>query len=687
MKINVEYLKRFVAFDLEDGQLRELLAGVGLETAEIQQIGGETVLDLETTPNRPDWLSHYGIAREIAAKDERLRFTPMDLSAATLSAVPQGDAAAQPTANFAIHVEDPADCMRYSGCIIRDLKVKESPPGVQKLLVSLGLRPINDIVDASNLVMMTCGQPLHIFDLERLQGDQVRVRRARKGETLRLLDERDVALDENHLLIADASRPLALAGIMGGLDSGIGPRTRHIFIESACFDPVVIRRGARSLGLKTDASYRFERGMDAEATLPALRMALILLSRSQGRALAPDFFQDVYPRPQVRTDLRLEKDFPARLTGMELPAAACAAILGRLGFRLRDEGGHWLVTPPSHRVDAEYKEDLVEEIARIHGYDHLTGEMPLAANLVLRVDPERFTIQRLKHQLVDAGFNEVINYVFQSPEENFLADPHGSPLTLKNPLGRDFSVMKNSLLVGLLRNTAANADQGVERVALFEIGRVFGQEGGGVQESRRLAISACGLQQRKDWRQAGQAFDFAWFKSQLAALGRRLRLELAFHRAAHPLFSPACSFEVEVNGRGLGRAGEVAPEPRRRFKLERPVFAAEFDLGAMVAAVPENRFRMWNRYPATRRDFTFLMPKRVSYEELSAAVERLRPAVLESCELTDVFQGAAIPADQVSFSLAFTYRAQDRTLTGDEVNAVHQAFAAKLVENLGLIQR
>ena len=678
MKINVEYLKRFAAFDLDDRALKDLLAGIGLETAETQSIGGETVLDLETTPNRPDWLSHYGIAREIAAKDARLRFTPMELSGVKLP--PASD-------DFSIHIEDAADCRRYSGCIVRDLKVTESPPEVQRLLLSLGLRPINDIVDASNLVMMTCGQPLHIFDLERLQGAQVRVRRARKNETLRLLDERVVDLDERHLLIADASRPLALAGIMGGLESGISAGTRHIFIESACFEPVVIRLGAHALGMKTDASYRFERGMDAEATLPALRMALLLLARSQGRALVPAFFQDVYPRPQLRPAIRLPKDFPSQLTGMEIPATACAAILGRLGFRLRDEGGHWLVTPPSHRVDAEYKEDLVEEIARIHGYDHLTGEMPLAANPVLRIDHERVTVQRLKHQLAGAGFNEVINYVFQSPEENLMADPQGSPLTLKNPLGRDFSVMKNSLLVGLLRNTAANANQGVERVALFEIGKAFGLEGRQVRESRRLAISACGLQQRKDWRQTGLDFDFAWFKSQLASLGRRLRLELAFRRDAQPLFSPSCSFAVEVNGRGLGRAGEIAPEPRRHFKLEKPVFAAELDLAALIAAVPESRFRLWNRYPATRRDFTFLMPMAVSYEELSAAVERLRPAVLESYELTDVFQGNAIPAGKVSFSLGCTYRARERTLTGEEVNAVHLEFVGRLAAQLGLIQR
>ena len=289
MKINIDYLKQFVAFDMDDAALKELLAGIGLETAETLEVDGQTVLDVETTPNRPDWLSHYGIARDIAAKDGTLRFTPMDVSAAELAA---------PDRRF----RHPRRGRRRLPALQRLHRPRRRGQGIgarraDACCFPWACRPINDIVDISNLVMMTCGQPLHIFDLERLQGDQIRVRRARPGETLRLLDERDVSLNENILLIADASRPLALAGIMGGLASGISARTRHIFIESACFDPVVIRRAARQLGLKTDASYRFERGMDVEATLPAMKMALHLLARAQGRKMAPAFFQDVYPRP------------------------------------------------------------------------------------------------------------------------------------------------------------------------------------------------------------------------------------------------------------------------------------------------------------------------------------------------------------------------------------------------------
>jgi phenylalanyl-tRNA synthetase beta chain len=678
MKINIDYLKQFVAFDLHVAALRELLANIGLETAETLAVGDQTVLDIETTPNRPDWLSHHGIAREIAAKDGKLRFTPLDVSGSELTENADG---------FAIHIEDPADCLRYSGCIVRDVAVSESEPGVQKLLISLGLRPINDIVDISNLVMMTCGQPLHIFDLERLQGDQIRVRRARPGETLRLLDERDVSLNENILLIADASRPLALAGIMGGLASGISPQTRHIFIESACFNPVVIRRGARLLGLKTDASYRYERGMDVEATIPAMKMALHLLARAQGRKKTSAYFQDVYPRPLPPPSIRLDKDYPGRLTGIAITEKTSAGILERLGFTLRDESGFWQVQPPSWRVDVSCKQDLVEEIARIHGYEHLQGQMPLSANPALRVDRERGIVQRLKSQLADVGFNEVINYVFQSEEENRMADPKGRPLSLKNPLGKDFSVMKNSLLAGLLKNTAANANQSLERVTLFETGKVFGQQGRKILEESRLAVSAYGCQQKKDWSQAERNFDFPLFKSLLAVLGRRLRLSLTFVGSAHPAFAERCCFAVEVNGRSCGWSGEIAPGFCRYYKLEKPVYAAEIDLAALVAAAGENRFRPWKRFPVVRRDFTFLMARNVSYEELSAQIERLQPETLESYELTDVFRGKSIPADKVSFSMGFTYRAQDRTLTGEEVNAIHREFIGKLVEHLGLIQR
>jgi phenylalanyl-tRNA synthetase beta chain len=678
MRINIDYLREFIAFDLQDSELKELLAGLGLEVAEIMNVAGQTVFEIEITPNRPDWLSHYGIAREIAAKSPQWEFVPMDLSGIDMP---------QKNSGFAVHIEDAADCWRYSGCIVRDISVKDSPPALQKLLASLGLRPINNIVDISNLAMMTCGQPLHIFDLECLRGNEIRVRRAKKNEKVQLLDEREITLDENFLLIADASRPLALAGIMGGLDSGITAKTRHIFIESACFNPLVIRRASRSLGFKTDASYRFERGMDIQATVLALKLALRMIAQDQAQPLQVSFFQDFFPRPTAPPAIRLKKDFPSLLTGIALAPEMSAAILQRLGFQLQEQKDSWKVQAPSHRVDITCWQDLVEEIIRVHGYEHLQSIMPLTVNPNLKVDRERAFVQRLKTQLADSGFSEVINYVFQSPEENQLFGVDMQPLELKNPLGKDFSVLKNSLLAGMLKNTALNANQFMERVALFEIGNVFVRTGVAITEKKQLAVTAFGLLRRKDWKNEQQPFDFPLFKSLLSALCQRLRLDCVFKMATHQAFKVDCCFAIELNGRSAGRLGELSPEVCGFYKLAKPVFAAEIDLPAMLSGMRESRFQMWNRFPWSRRDFTFLMAKNVSYKELSAHIERLQPQVLENYELIDVYQGSSIPADKISFSMAFTYRASDRTLTGDEVNGIHQEFVKKMVEQLHLIQR
>ena len=270
----------------------------------------------------------------------------------------------------------------------------------------------------------------------------------------------------------------------------------------------------------------------------------------------------------------------------------------------------------------------------------------LTVNPVLKVDHERVIAQRLKTQLADSGFNEVINYVFQSPEENQLFDVDPQPLELKNPLGKDFSVLKNSLLAGMLKNTALNANQFMERVALFEIGNVFSRAGAALTEKKQLAVTAYGLLRRKDWRHEQQPFDFSLFKSLLVALCQRLRLACVFKMTTHQAFKTDCCFAIELNGRGAGRLGELSPEVCGFYKLDKPVFAAEIDLPAVFAGMRESRFQMWNRFPWSRRDFTFLMAKNVSYKELSAHIERLKPEVLENYELIDVYQGSSHPGGQ-----------------------------------------
>ncbi len=480
-----------------------------------------------------------------------------------------------------------------------------------------------------------------------------------------------------------ARSPLALAGIMGGLESGVSEQTRDIFIESAHFGPQVIRRGASSLSLKTDASFRFERGSDVGATVAALRLALGLIAEDQDSHISVSFFADQYPGRTESPPVRLPKDFPARFTGVAIPGATCKTILRRLGFQLQDRRDYWEVMVPSFRVDIVSKEDLVEEIIRVHGYEHLRSELPLSAAPTPAPSPERETLASVRAHLTSLGLSEAINYVFQSPEENELFYPGGASLTLKNPLGRDFSVLKNSLLPGLLHNIAFNLHQGLNGVLLFEIGKVFGPLHGD-QEKNYLALALAGQFLKKDWRWPEVAADFHLLKSLLASLFQRLHLGLAFQALVKPGWHPECTFALVSQGRSLGVCGEVSGDCRRLYDNEVPVFAAELELAPLVSLRREERFRMWNRFPAAKRDFSFRIPAALAYDQLRACIEQVRPRELESYELFDVYQGGA---GAISFSLSFTYRSPERTLTSEEVNGLHLRLTGELTRQLGLRPR
>jgi len=681
MKINIAYLKRFVNLEATVGEWKALLTAIGIEVSQISGSGPQTVVEVEITPNRPDWLSHYGIAKEIIAKCPDLKFTPLRTPAVTLS---------RPPREFAVTIDDPGDCPRYSGCIVEDIRFQESPAEVQELLSSLDMRPINNLVDAANLAMLTNGQPLHVFDLDRLEGGQIIIRRARQGEKITLLDNRDLTLDPTHLVIADARRPIALAGIMGGLESGVQPTTRRIFIESACFNPALIRKSARLLGIHSDACYRFERGSDPQATVSSLQLVLKLIVDLSKYPGSVSTFCDIQPHPYQPVKVYLPKTYPAELSGIAIGPEISQSILEHLGFSLQDRGQAWEVRPPSWRVDIAEKQDLAEEVIRVHGYEKLPAVIPASAGTDFTFMPGRRLSQRIKECLIAGGIDEVVNYGFQAPEENRHSDPQGTDIVLKNPLGKDLSVMKNSLLGGLLRNIAHNLNQGQERVALFEINNVFALDANGQpSESETLAIGACGCRQTGNWREPRKEFDFFDFKSLLASLWRRLRISHTMEPFPRPAFREECAFAVRLGEARspAGWIGEVRDEVSRFYQISRPVYFAEISLAAIGEWSRSRGFAMWNRYPASRRDFSFLIAKGVSYAELREAIDRSKPDVLEAYELVDVYSGPNIPADKVSLSLAFLYRGADRTLTNDEVNAAHQELVRKLSAQLHLIQR
>lgn len=678
MRIDLEYLRKFVPLPTDAPQLREILARLGMETAAFETTStGRRFFDLEIFPNRPDCLGHYGVARELAAKLDGAVFTPDDTSSIDLLENRSG---------FTLRIENPVDCRRYCGCIVRNVRIGESPQPVRELLEAFGLRPINNLVDISNIILYTTGHPLHFFDLARLQDRRIEIRRGRPGEKIVLLDERQIDLDERFLIIADGKRPVALAGIMGGLDSGVTDATVDLFIESAWFDPVVIRKAARFLGIQSDASYRFERGADIENTIPSMKLALKWIAADQGQ-LDISYFQDLYPGKSDSVSVKLDKDFPQIYSGMDLPASVCENVLLRLGFRLSDGGDHWLVSVPTHRVDVVIREDLVEEIIRHHGYDRLNSVVPRTAQSNVRSQRERDWMLGVKHHLTSCGCSEVINYVFQAPEENRLFSADDLPIELKNPLGKDFSVMKNSLLCGLLRNIAFNFDAGTSQILVFETGKTFFRRMEEPAEKNDLAIAASGLFTRKNWKTDEQPFDFFAFKSLVSSIFKRSHLDHAFRKGARTGYDPGCCFAIEVNGIPAGWLGQVGSEACEFYKLESAVFAAEIEVAALISQVGENRFKSWNRFPLSKRDFSFWIVRTIPYERLRSVIDELKPQTLESFELFDVYEGAGSPGERVSLSMSFSYRSPEKTLTSEEINAIHQDFVGRMISRLDLIQR
>ncbi|MDQ1351831.1 MAG: phenylalanyl-tRNA synthetase beta chain [Acidobacteriota bacterium] len=685
MRLNADYLKTFVNIDMAAPQLKDLLVSVGMEVEEVIDHNGTPVFEIEITPNRPDWLSHYGVAREIYAKQPQLKLAPLELYQFEKEISREG---------FSLFIEDSSDCGRYSSCIVRDVTVKESSPWLKNLMESLGLKSINNIVDISNITLMTLGHPIHIFDLDKLADGQIIVRRGKQGEKLVLLDEKIVDLTSEHLVIADKEKSVALAGVMGGLETGVAAGTKNILVESAYFDPVRIRKTAKQLDLRTDASYRFERGADILATPAAIKIFLHMLSQDHGTPLNITWYHDLFPRTVTPQRVTLKKDYPSIYTGIDIPMDICGQVLKHLGFKPEDQGDQWEVEVPSYRVDIYGKQDLVEEIIRIYGYDKMESAIPLSLNTVVRMDKKREFIQAAREYLTASGLYEVINYSFHSPEENqrfSAAHPQfHSVLELKNPIGKDFSVMRNSLIPGLLRNTALNFNQSLNRVALFEFGRVFGIHDNKIQEEDYLGISASGEYARADWQtKKTQPFDLYIFKSILAALFKKLFPEanVSFVEKEFPFFISGTGLTIVLNGVQAGYMGEITRDILEADKIALPVFAAEMKLETLLQTLKENHFSTWNRYPSTSRDFSFLIDRKIKYTQLETAIREIKPDTLESWELTDLYDGKNIPPGQVSFSMNFAYRGKDRTLVSDEVNAIHIDFTAQLSKRLNLTRR
>ncbi len=645
------------------------------------------VMEISITPNRGDALSMLGVARDLAALTGR----PLTLPQVVLEEhQPPMEQEAR------ITISDPEGCPRYAARLVREVEIGPSPVWMADRLMAAGIRPINNVVDVTNYVLMERGQPLHAFDFRRLSGGRIDVRRARAGERFTTLDGQERELEEGMLLICDGERPVALAGVMGGLNSEIEPDTREVLIESAFFDPISIRRTSKRLGLSTEAAYRFERGIDRQGCLAAADRAAQLMAQLAGGKVAAGFL-DIYPRPYQAPRLTLSVKRTAAFLGLELEPDQVARRLRSLGLAVEHQPGQdqMVVEPPAFRTDLERPVDLTEEVARLVGYDRIPASPPLAP---LSARPRAWN-QRVRERARDLmaaqGFDEAISMSFAHPEaveEMALApeDPRRRVVKLMNPLSEDQSVLRTSLLPGLLAAAGRNLRHRVNRVALFEVGKVFWDRPGEKQprEPSRLMGILCGLAEPVAWWTGEKPVSLAHARGAVEYLLEGLGLkEVGFpiQEGFSPYLDPAQCCLVCQGDKRLGELGRLRDKLARAYDIDKPVFVFELDLDLLVELASDKKtYRPLPRYPEVVRDVALVVDHRVpAGEVLEAAGRPGRKKArrwLQAVELFDLYQGKPLPKGKKSLGLRFHYRSERRTLTEDEVIPEHQAIVQNLLE-------
>lgn len=652
----------------------------------------DTLIDIDLTPNRGDCLGVRGLAREVGVLNDAVVTEPL------IEPVP-----ATIDDRFPVTVADPEGCPRYLGRVLRGVDVSRPTPGwmVEKLRRS-GLRSIDAVVDVTNYVLLELGQPMHAFDLDRLSGG-IEVRRARAGERLTLLDGTDVELDPGTLLITDREGPVAMAGIMGGERSGIESSgdapTRNIFLECAFFAPTAVAGRARRYGLQTDASHRYERGVDFALQGLAMERATRLLLESVGGEAGPVIeWSDASTLPK-RNRIRLRAARLTRVLGTAIDPDEVEAMLGRLGFPVTDredgaEGRVWSVQAPSFRFDIEREADLIEEVARIHGYDRIDVRMPAARLHLVPTDEHRLDADAVRDALVGWGGQEILSYSFVDPALAGQLAPGVEAPRLANPLSADLAVLRPSLWPGLVKTWMANRNRQQTRARLFEIGRVFAADGAAAPlESPRIGVLLAGSRDPENWNHDGAEVDFfdaRGLVEQLIALTRdagSFRIEPAEHPVLHPGRS-ARVLRRTADGaeREAGFLGGLHPALQQALDLPRPVYLVELDLDVLAErGTPAHRGL--SRYPWVRRDIAVELAAEVPAEQVLATVRAAGGRLVTDVRLFDVYAGDPLPAGRRSLALGVVMQHPERTLEDAETQATTDRIVEALVAELGAVRR
>ena len=683
MKISLNWLKDYVTLGLSPEKLAFKLTMAGLEVEKISSIGGDTIFELEITPNRPDCLNMLGMARETAAILKKPR------------RIPKVKKRVWPKQKCAIEIDDKQACRRYIGTLIEGVSIKRAQEKVVKYLTALGMRSINNVVDITNFCLMETGQPLHAFDYDKLIGGKIFVRRAFKGEKIVTIDDVERELDPSILVIADQKRAVAIAGIMGGKDTEVTSVTKNILLESAYFDPILIRRASRKLGLSSDSSYRFERGVDYRMVEDGASRAIdLILENAQGK-ITKRSDVIVSKKKAVQVQITISKDTIDAHIGASLTAAQYKDILKRLDFGVHcSKTGVFKIIPPSFREDIKADEDIVEEVSRIVGYDNLPLSFPQIKASGILPDPERIIRRKARDLFLAQGFNEVITYTMinrKSLEQSNQGSAQG--VAIFNPLTQDQEIMRPSMLPSLLSIVFSNVNRGQRNIRFFETGKIYTAKG----EKDVLGIIMTGFRE-DDWRQIKKEdADYYDLKGSLEQIFDRLGVQkskIQFKPDQEKFFASGQSASVFIGGKKAGIIGKIEEDVLDQWDIkQKNVLFAQVDMDGIYAQKKQPiKYKPLSGFPSVSRDISLAVQSRTTAYDIEQAIRKTveceKQVILTDLRFVEKYEGEKILKGQSGMVFSLTYQSRlDRTLRDEEVTDAHEKVCDVLVKDLGVIRR
>lgn len=656
----------------------DLTLGEPLETALNIE---DTVLDVNVTPNRSDCLSMIGIAREVAAiTGGKMKMPSIKIK----------EGSEDIHSLTSVKIIDSDLCPRYTARVIKNVEIRPSPVWMKSRLEAAGLRSINNIVDVTNFVMLELGQPLHAFDFRFLEEGRIVVRKSKDKEEFISLDEKSHTLPANTLLICDGVKPVAIGGIMGGLNSEVKDDTQMILLESAYFNPQSIRRSARKLGMPTDAAFRFERGIDPEGVVRALNRAAGLIAQLSGGTVCKNYIDEYPQKVASAKDIPLRLERVNRLVGMEIGAKDVVRILRGIDMMVKKEKykvGVYLVTPPTCRVDISREIDLIEEIIRLYGYDQVPVTLPDVSVGEMEIVPRLEMEEKIRQTLVGSGYTEIVNYSFGTPlaVDNLclpVNDDRRNLVKIKNPLGEELSVMRTTMIYGLLDTARRNANNGSFDLKMFEIGRTFfhRKEGELPEEKNVLAGLITGKITDEFW-DADNIADFYTLKGCLENIFYDLKINGCKYISAEDesFLHPGKSCKIQLKDEKIGFLGEVHPDVMGKIDLKNKVYVFEINLDIMIDSCFDNKitYQETSKFPSVNRDAAFVVPDAMEADKMLDIIRQQNEDLLENVSIFDVYKGKGLSEGTKSLGLRFSYRSPDRTLTDAEASVIHD----RIVQN------